>query len=223
MPKTETELRAALEKAEQENAELRKAAEDRKARKALKKAAKAKPTDANPDPDHDGDDDRTAAGDTDHDYQPKGAKMSKSEDLQKAEERFQKAEERAAEAEKIAKEERDLRVRGEYIQKAETEFSRLGDPKELGPRLHRMSEQLSKEDFDAHLDGMRATQAQLEKADRLLMGQIGVDGSPTPGGDDVKKAEQRAEEIRKADPNVDSYEAMRRAVRENPDLILANR
>lgn len=219
---TEAELRAALEKAEQENAQLRKAA-----KKAAKKAGKkVQPTDANPDPDHDGDDDRTPEGDTDHDYQPpKGGKMSKSEEIAKAEERIQKAEGRAKQAEKIAKQERDLRVRSEFVEVAKSELGSLpGTADEKGAELHRLSDVLSKEEFDAHLTRQRAANEQLKKAERDLYGQIGRDGSPDPSNADaVDRVRKEAAEIRKADPDVSGYDAMRRALNANPDLILANR
>ena len=215
----EAELRAALEKAEQENKKLRKAAK--------KAAKKPKPTAADPDPDHDGDNDMTAAGDTDHDYHPApkgGGKMSKAEDVQKAEERIQKAEERALKAEKIAKQERDARLHGEFVEIAKSEFGRLGDPKEVGAEMHRLSEVLSKEDFDAHLARQRAVNAQIEKADEILLAQIGRDGSPDPStADAVDKVRKEAAELRKADNALGAYEAVRAAVRANPDLVLNNR
>jgi len=225
MPDTEAELRAALEKAEQENEQLRKAEEDRKVRKAAKKARKPKPTAANPDPDHDGDNDLTAAGDTDHDYHPsKGAKMSKSEkeELRKAEDRIKKAEDRAQAAEKIAKEERDLRVKSEFVDLAKSDLPHLGGSDEVGAELHRLSEVLSKDEFDAHLTRQRAINEQIATSD--LYKQFGVDGSPDPSSQSaVEKVAKEAAELRKADPNLDSYEAMRAAVRSQPDLILNNR
>lgn len=227
MPQTETEaeLRAALEKAEKDNKRLRKAEEDRRVRKAARKAKKAKPTDANPDPDHDGDDDRTPAGDTDHDYQPApkgGAKMSKSDEIAKAEESIQKAEERAKAAEKIAKQERDLRVRSEFVKKAEEELPHLGNPDEVGAEMHRLSELLSKDEFESYVTRQRAANEQIAKGD--LYRQIGRDGSPDPStAGDLDKVRKQAAELRKADPGLSEFDAMAKAIGESPELILNNR
>ena len=222
MPATEAELRDALQKAEQENKQLRK-----DIKKAARKAKKPKPTAANPDPDHDGDNDLTAAGDTDHDYHPasKGdAKMSKSdrEELTKAEERIQKAEERAKAAEKIAKQERDLRVRGEFVELAKTELPHLGNSDELGAELHRLSEVLSKDEFDKHLERQRAANEQISKGD--LFSQFGRDGSPDPStAGDLDKVRKQAAEIRKNDPGLSEFDAMAKAINANPELVLNNR
>lgn len=225
MPQTEAELRAALQKAEQERDQAR--GELKKARKASNKAsknAKPKPTDQNPDPDHDGDDDRTAAGDTDHDYHPAGGKMSKSEreELKKADERIRKAEVRAEAAEKIAKEERDRRVRGEFVELAKADLPHLGDATDVGAEIHRLSEVLSKEEFDAHLARQRAANEQIAKGS--LFAQFGVDGDGRRGAQDAKaKLEKAAEDLRKADSSLTAYQARAEALRRNPELLAAGR
>ncbi len=229
MPATEAELRAALEKAEQENTKLRADLE-----KAAKKTKKVKPTPANPDPDHDGDDDLTPAGDTDHAYHPAhkgGGKMSKAEEVAKAEleavqkaadERIQKAEEKAAKAERIAKQERDLRVLAERVEFAKSELPHIGNPTEIGAELVKLEQALSKEEYDAHVTRQRALNAQIEKGD--LFKQYGVDGSPDPSSADaVDKVAKEAAELRKADNHLDGYDAKRAALRAQPDLLLSNR
>ena len=194
---TEEELRAALQKAESERdaaqADLAKAN-----KKLAKKAAKSK--------DDDADADAVSKADL-----PEPVRAA----LQKAEDDRAEALRKAEEAEKLAKAERDLRVEREFIAKAEAEFPELGSAADLGPRLKRMSESLSKEDYDAHLQQLAAANEQIAKG--ALFGELGRGGDPAHGSDSGELA-RKAEEIRKSDPSLSSYGAMERALRENPEL-----
>lgn len=205
MPPTTEELNVALQKAETERDDA-----VAKATKLAKKLAKVTKTDG-----------------------PELEKIDKSalpaavrDALEKAETDAKDTRDRLKKAEKIAKEERDRRVESEFIAKAESEFPQLGDPKELGPELRRMSEAVSKEDFDSHLVRLTAANEQIAKGD--LYREFGRGGEP-PVGDtgavDVAKLQKAAEEIRKADMSLSPYEAMHLAMtqdRESQARYLSN-
>lgn len=136
--------------------------------------------------------------------------------LEKAEGLAKAADERAEKAEKLAKAERDARVEREFITKAENEFPHLGKADELGPRLMRMSETLSKDDFDAHLAELKTANARIDTG--RLFDEIGKSGDPAPAGAGTAELDsitRKAEDIRKADPSVSQYEATQRAMRED--------
>lgn len=191
---TEEELRAALQKAEQERDEaIAKAtkAEDKLAKKA-KKSKEA---------------DEAVELDKSELPEPVRAALAKAEESEKA------ALAKAEEAEKVAKEERDLRIEREFVAKAESDFPNVGDPTTVGPRLKRMSETLSKEDYDAHLTDLAAMNEQIAKGD--LFREIGRGGEPPvgqTGAADLSKLQKSAEDIRKADSSLSHYEAMHLAM-----------
>ena len=131
--------------------------------------------------------------------------------LEKAETETAEIRKRAEAAEELAKAERDARIEREFITKAASDFPHLGNASDLGPRLKRMSETLSKEDYDAHLQELKAANARIETGQ--LFAELGKSGDPTPGSSDTSaELQAKAEEIRKADPNVSEYEAKRRAL-----------
>lgn len=207
---TAEELQAALTKAEEERDAAQ--AELAKAEKKLKKATKAE-----------GDEPETTKVDKSALTPEVRALVEKAEQAEKdAAERIAKAEKDAQEAAEIAKAERAQRVEKEFIAKAETEFPHLGDPAELGPRLMRMSETLTKEDYDAHLETLKASNEQIAKGN--LFGELGAGGDgriSDTGAADAEKLSKRAEEIRKADTSLSNYEAMQLALRENPEAQAA--
>lgn len=130
--------------------------------------------------------------------------------LEKAELEAAETRERAEKAEKIAKAERNERIEREFIAKAQRELPHLGNPAEIGPRLKRMSEQLSKEDYDAHLAELQAANARIETGS--LFAELGKSGEASRGGEST--AEQilsKAQEIRKADPSLTEWQAMEQA------------
>lgn len=209
---TEEELRAALKKAEEERDQAK--ADLAKAEEAAKTAAKA-----------------------DGGTKPEPAKIDKADlapevrelvekaerDAAKAEKDAATAAERAEKAETLAKAERDQRVEKEFIAKAETEFPHLGDSNELGPRLKRMSETLSKEDYDAHLATLKASNEQIAKGN--LFAELGAGGDGRPGNSagtqDADKLAKAAAEIRKADSSLTQYEAMKLALSQDREAQAA--
>ena len=134
------------------------------------------------------------------------------EALEKAEAEAESTRKRAEAAEKLAKAERDERVRREFIAKAEKDFPHLGKADELGPRLMRMSETLSDEDYQAHLTQLAAANEQIAKG--ALFEEFGASGDNL-ATNDLESLEKRAEEIRKSDSGLSEYEAMQRAMRED--------
>lgn len=191
---TPEETAAALEKAEADRdealAKLAKAEED------LKAAKKSDP-------------------------EPASTEINKDELDPAVRARLEKAEADAAafatrlqKAEELAKAERDERITREFVEMAKSEFVHLGSADELGPRLKRMSETLSKDDFDAHLESLRAANAQIDTSN--LFAEIGKSGDPSPTGggtSELATLQKAADELRKNDNSLTAYEAMHLAMR----------
>src|ERR1700676_2436174 len=120
---------------------------------------------------------------------------------------------RAESAEEIAKAERDERVKAEFIQKAEKELPHMGAPEVVGARLQKLSEKLTKEEFDEFYREQSAINEQLRKgsieAEYDRSGQRAAPPS-TPG---LPEAMAKGEEMQKAAPRMSSAEAFRRAMR----------
>ncbi len=117
----------------------------------------------------------------------------------------------AEKAEEIAKQERTLREEREFIAKAETEFTHLGKAEELGPELMRMKASLSKEDYDRHLERLAAANEQIAKG--AVFREYGVSGSGSKAAKDgLRKAHEKAEELRKADTSLTPAKAFERAM-----------
>lgn len=130
--------------------------------------------------------------------------------------RLEKAEKDAAESAKLAKAERDARIEREFITKAENDFPHLGKAEDLGPRLKRMSETLSKDDFDAHLNELKAANARIETGE--LFAELGKSGDPAPegtGSGELAEITRKAEELRKSDSGLTEYSAMQLAMRDS--------
>jgi hypothetical protein len=196
---TEAELTAALQKAEQERDELAA-----KVEKLEKKLAKK-------------------------DKDEKPAEVNKAELPAEVREALEKAEaerdalkKSAEEAAELAKAERDLRVTREFVAKAEAEFPHVAQgADEFGPLLKSMSEKLSEEEFEAVTKRFRAANEQIKTSN--LLKQFGQDGEPPAGDDELASAVQKAEEMRKADPNLSLYDAMTQAMtREQQAAYLAS-
>ncbi len=208
---TPEEMQAALTKAEKDRDDaLTKAqtAEDEKAeleKRAIGKKG-AKPADGK---------------DADDDNEPDEDTLSKAElpdavkaYLAKQEGEVAELRKRAESAEEIAKAERDERVKAEFIQKAEKELPHMGAPDVVGARLQKLSETLSKEEFDEFYREQAAVNEQLRKGS--VEAEYGRSGgrAPAPSAPGLPEAMKKAEEIQKSDPSVSSAEAFRRAMRD---------
>ncbi|MHB1950166.1 MAG: hypothetical protein ACYCQK_01675 [Acidiferrobacteraceae bacterium] len=136
--------------------------------------------------------------------------------LAKAEKEAQATAERAEKAERIAKQERVQRVQREFIAKAQDEFPHLGNPAELGPELMRMSEKLSKDDFESHLKRLAAANEQIRKG--ALFSELGHAGESADGSAHTQKLAKAVADIRKADSSLSEYQAREKALAANPDL-----
>lgn len=187
---TNEELTAALEKAGQERDEAQA-----NLAKAEKKLAKQSKKDEEPEQ-------------INKDELPQAVR----EALEKAEARAEKLEKKAAEDAKIAKQERDLRLTREFVAKAETEFPNVGgDAGEFGPMLKAMSETLSEDVYKAVETRLRAAEEQVRTSN--LFKELGQGGDPTPGANaEIEAATRKADELRKADPALTPYDAMRLAM-----------
>lgn len=200
MPETATpeELSAALEKAtgdlDAANARIEKL------EKKLAKKGKS---------DNDADDDETQIDKADL---PPAVRAA----IEKSERDAQAAIERAEKAEQIAKAEEDRRLTAEFITKAEGLSSLPLDPEAFGPVLKRASKKLDKEDVEAIDTLLKAANEQARVS--MLLKSLGRDGEPEGDREATESLEKAASEIRKSEPGISRAEAMRRAMRENPDL-----
>lgn len=193
---TEAELSAALEKAETERDEA-VAKSDELTERVEKLEADLEKASSKPHNDDDADDLQKS------DLPPAWrARIEKMEADQKA--AIEKAEQDA----RIAKEERDLRVSREFVAKAETFQGLSLDAKTFGPVLKSVAEKLSKDEADELDRVLRAADEQIAKGELFKAFGSGDDARRSSGEDELVR---KAEEIRKADPSVSKYEAMRRA------------
>lgn len=214
------ETQAALEKAEKDRevvekerdealTKAQKAEEELEKRRIGKKGAKPAPA---TDGDDDDDEDELAKADLPPAVRARLEKAERAE--AEAAERIEKAEKEAQEASEIAKAEREQRVTREFIEKAEKELPRLGEPETVGKRLKTLSETLEKADYDKYLEEQKAINGQLEKAASKLFGEYGRGGQPPASSNGMPDILAKAEELEKADPNLSSADAFRRAAQD---------
>lgn len=220
---SDEDLRAALDKAERE----KKDAEERHSQELeTLKAEHAKELEKAQGESEDKDDDD---GKTDDgkplvkkaDLSPEvRAELAKAEEAaakaeQAANERIEKAEKDAKEAQDIAKAERDRRVEAEFVVKAEALNGLSSAPSELGPVLKRASEALEKADFE-FLEGLlTASSEQINRSE--LYKEFGSSG-PAPASDASSELQRKADDLKKADPNLTGPEAMVAAMNSDTDL-----
>ena len=203
LEKAEQDAKEAIEKAEQER-EAREKAEAEAKEKAdeLAKLEAAKPKDG----DKGNDEDETEA-----------SKAMKAQ-LEKAEADRVALEKRVSDAEEIAKAERDQRVTGEFITKAEGYNALPIKAAEFGPVLKRAAETLERADFEA-LDGLlKAANEQIAKGDLFKeMGANNGGGAVLP---DSAAAEitRKATELRKADPKMSLIDAEDHVMKDDREL-----
>lgn len=202
-----TDNTAALSKAEQERDDaLAKNQEYQRRIDELEKAA-AQNTD-------DGDDDDDAMAQVEKADLPETVKAA----LRKAEADRVALAKRAEDAERIAKNERDLREQREFIAKAETELSHIGSAQDTGLLLKSASEKLSKDEFEQLERVLKAANAQIDTGNLFVeLGKGGVQENPA-AREPYEAMLAKAEEIRKADPNVSQADALQKAAQLNPDL-----
>lgn len=145
------------------------------------------------------------------------AKLAKADPGTRA--AIKKAEDRAEAAEKVAKEERDTRLTNEFIAKAESDYGHMSvEPAKFGPVLKAASEKLSKEEFDAIETALKAADEQIEKG--ALFAEAGATG-PLAAADAFGELQQKAADIKKAEPKLSEGEALDKAMKDNPDLEAA--
>lgn len=130
--------------------------------------------------------------------------------LAKAEDDRAEATRKADEAQRMAKEERDTRLSKEFVAKAESDYGNLSlKAEEFGPVLKEASEKLSKEAFKALEGVLKASDEQIAKGE--LFKEAGSGGG-TPAADSAyAEAQRKAEDIRKADPELTKEQALAKA------------
>jgi hypothetical protein len=138
--------------------------------------------------------------------------------LAKADERASAAEERASKAEELAKGEQRKRVEGEYVAKAETEFSHIAKAQELGPVLMNIAERVGKDESDYLQRILRSADEALSRS--ALYSELGGSGGPGSAGaeDAFSEAQRKAEELRKADVTLTPEQALQKAMEGDPEL-----
>ncbi len=226
---SETELREALDKAEREKAEAQEratAAETAKAeaeRQRDEAVAKADAPSKKPAADtEDGAGDDNDADDVSK--SDKGlpeavrAEIAKRERAaeERAEARIRKAEEKADAADTLAKAERDLRVEGEFVTKAEGYTHLPVKASEFGPLLKRASEALSSDDFAALSSLLDGVNNQIATSD--LFKQVGSSVGGSSESDVWGEIKRRAADLRKSDSGLSQEAAEVEVVKADPML-----
>lgn len=194
---TEAELSAALEKAETERDELTAKVEKAEAERDELSAKVEKLEAAKPD------------------VEPEAINKDEldpriREALEKAEKRAEEADARIEKAEKLAKAEADLRVTREFVAKAQAFAHVAGDADEFGPVLKHAAEMLSKEDYELLEQRLTAANEQIDKGDLFTQAGHSGDGERGDGAGEVAR---KADELRKSDPSISRFDAMRQAAR----------
>lgn len=205
VPENTDDLRAALTKTEEERDALQKELDD------LKKAAAEKPeAEVVSEPEQ-----------IDKAELPEPVRLA----LEKAEAEAVETRKRLEKAEEIAKAERDMRVTREFVAKAEEMPALPIKADEFGPVLKRAAEALESDDFDAIENVLKTANEQLAKGE--LFKEMGRSGDVSGETDAVENVQRKAEELRKADPSLTPFQAMERAMREDPEAqaryLAANR
>ena len=132
-------------------------------------------------------------------------------------ERLEKAEKATEESDKLAKAERETRLTREFVAKAETFKSLPVEAAKFGPVLKSAAEKLTKEESDELDRVLKAAAAQLTEG--LLFKEQGQSGQPAPAADSaIAEVQQKAEQIKKADPKMSDGQALQAAMSSDRDL-----
>lgn len=226
----DTDLRAALEKAERETKEAEDARDvaveaqtkaETDAKEAQDALAKAVSGDGGSESeDNDGDD-----------LKSKAAKMKKADlspevraivekaeqDAADAKSEIKKAQDSAAEAHELAKAERDTRVTREFIVKADSFRALPVEAEKFGPVLKSISEKLTKEEAEELDRVLKAADEQIVKGE--VFGEYGSSSGAAGAPSDAYDAlTRKAEELRKSDSKLSPEEALAKAMEDNPEL-----
>lgn len=145
---------------------------------------------------------------------------SLTERIEKAEARAEKAEARAETLGEALATERNARVEKEMVEKAANEFAGLGDPVEVGAKLHKLHKLFAddKEGLDEQLQLMKTASERVLKS--ALLSEAGGAGGEI-ASDAWGAIEQKGEEIRKAHPDLSKEQAIDKAITQNPGLYRA--
>jgi hypothetical protein len=124
---------------------------------------------------------------------------------------------RAEDAEKIAKEEREIRLRSEHINKAEREFGHLpGTAVEKGEMLLELRKSCSPELF-SKVEAVFKSAEEMATNSKLFT-QLGAVSQNNGTGSAYAEIEAKAAELRKGEPKLTQAQAIAKAAADNPDL-----
>jgi len=137
------------------------------------------------------------------------------EAINKAMERITAAEARANEADEIAKAEREHRLNGEYLAKAQTYRSLPVSAEEFGPVLKKLDEVLDEDERGVLEKALRSADDQVASA--TLFSEVGKRGGGE-GYQAISKLDASAQEIRKENPDISMESARERALEADPSL-----
>lgn len=142
-------------------------------------------------------------------------KVSKATiELEKTLQEKKELEKRLGEIEKAFREEREKRIRKEFIDLAKAEYVRLGNPDEVGLILKEASERLSPETYGKLTDILKAAN---QRIDATLFTEIGKSGS-APGGSVVDKIKAIAKSYVASNPTMTLAQAEAKAWEDHPEL-----
>jgi hypothetical protein len=210
--KTAEEIKADLEKAEQErDAALEAVTKAEGERDTLntrvgeleKAAADAKAEgDGKPEPDED-------------DLSKADLSPAVRARLEKAAKDGEEMRARMEKAEELAKSERDERLTAVYVTKAEGYKSLVQKAEEFGPLLKRAADALSKEDFEALQTVLKAADEQIAKGE--LFKEQGAGGEAQRSGA-YEEAMRKVDELRKSDSKISHAKALDKVFKEDKAL-----
>lgn len=125
--------------------------------------------------------------------------------------------ERLAESEKVAKEERNIRIDGEFVTRAAAEFGSIGSaPETFGVVLRSASESMPAEHFAELERVLRSANAVASKSPAFTaVGSSGAAG----GGSAWARIEKAAEELQEKDPTLTKEIAIDRVAASQPQLM----
>ena len=129
---------------------------------------------------------------------------------------LQESQKQAKEASELAKKLQEEKLNGEYIAKVrDIATDVVTEPDKVGPVLKRIADN-SNEDYEIIEATLKAANEMVRKNNQILK-EIGSGGEGS-GGSAWAKIEEKAEEYKKADPNLTQAQAIRKVLREHRDL-----
>ena len=118
--------------------------------------------------------------------------------------------------EKIIKDEREIRLKKEFADKAAAFKNIPGEKADLAHVMKTASETMDKETYDKFEGLLKGADAALKES--ALLKEAGTTGGSDAGADAWDKIEKAAVEMRKADPKLSNAQAIDKVMKEQPSL-----